>query len=156
MPRAGAVKINSGRGSVGDVQSSMMTEAQFQALNGVDWVLSDGRNVAGSKYATIKGVTTVPDLRGVTLRGKNNGRVDGGQNPDGDLALGTFQSHQNADHGHAFSQGMQNASSGVPGNVLIGGGVGQNVIAAFSSLGNSGGNETRMKNVTVNHFVKIN
>jgi hypothetical protein len=32
------------------------------------WVLCDGRNVAGSRYATVTGQTTVPDLRGAFIR----------------------------------------------------------------------------------------
>ena len=142
--------------AVGSVRQSFLTELQFQAANGTGWVLADGRNVTGSAYATLTGLTTVPDARGVALRGKNNGRADGGQNPDGELALGQYQGDMFASHGHGFSQGMQSASSGVAGNVLIGGGVGNNNTAAFSTLSANGGNESRMKNITVNTFIKIN
>jgi hypothetical protein len=130
---------------VGDMVTSMLTEAQFQSLRSADWVLADGQNVAGSTYAGLV-AATVPDARGQFLRGKNNGRVDGKQNPDGELALGTYQADEFDSHTHD-----------------IGGGFGAS--AAFGTLAGStanatssstGGNETRSKNITVNVFIRIN
>ena len=77
---------------VGAILQSRLTEAQFQAINGTSWVLMDGRSIVGSKLADITGITNLDDARGLILRGKNNGRSDGAQNPDGDLAIGTYQS----------------------------------------------------------------
>ena len=63
---------------VGDIKQSVLTENQFIAELGVvegrKWVLADGRNVAGTRYATLTGNSTVPDLRGAYLRmaGQNN------------------------------------------------------------------------------------
>jgi hypothetical protein len=58
--------------TVGDVKQSILTEAQFIAELGVvegrKWVLADGRNVTGTRYATVTGHSTVPDLRGAFLR----------------------------------------------------------------------------------------
>jgi len=124
----------------------MLTEAQFQSINGPSWVLMDGRSIAGSAYATLTGSGTIPDARGMVLRGKNNGRSDGNENPDGDSALGLYQGDQFRSHTH----------SGVPitpSNVGAGGGA---VVGFNGNTGSSGGNETRMKNITVNHFIKIN
>ena len=140
---------------IGMIASAMLTEAQFQALNGTSWVLIDGRSIAGSDYANATGITTLPDARGMVLRGKNSGgsargvRADGSQNPDGDVALGTFQSDQLGSHVHGIA--VQNG---------LGSGI-QPVGAAGGSVSNwdtgaTGGNETRMKNITVNHFIKIN
>lgn len=160
MARGGATVINQADGSgVGDIRDSMLTEAEFQAQNGAQWVLMDGRNVAGSKYATLKGVSTIPDGRGVILRAKNNGRSDGNQNPDGDSSLGTFQSHQVVGHQHET-----NASGPGGGPGIFGGGAGYGTIGGFVGFGGyqaaltntTGGNETRMRNITVNRFIKIN
>jgi microcystin-dependent protein len=57
---------------VGMIVPSMLTEAQFQALNGASWVLAYGQSIVGSAYATVTGNTTAPDLRGRTLAGKDN------------------------------------------------------------------------------------
>ena len=59
---------------VGSIQTSWLTETQFRAALGLNstedrkWVLADGRNVAGSQFQTITGLTNVPDLRGSYLR----------------------------------------------------------------------------------------
>jgi hypothetical protein len=141
----------SDRNPVGMIVSSMLTLAQFQAINGTSWVLADGSSVTGSLYATTTGVSTIPDLRGVVLRGKNNGLASGQWNPDGDSALGTFQDSNYASHQHGVNTyGGLNIDAGyIKGNT-------NSSAAPTASTNYSGGNETRMKNVTVNHFIKIN
>ena len=78
---------------LGDIKHSILTETQFKAILGpvesLKWTLADGRNVAGSDYATLTGSNTVPDLRGAYLRmaGQNtnaswNGGVLGGWQED--------------------------------------------------------------------------
>ena len=76
------------KGGIGDMVQSMLNESQFILQNGAGWILCNGRNVAGSKYAIETGNSTIPDASGRFLRGKNNGS---GTNPDGDVALGTAQ-----------------------------------------------------------------
>lgn len=150
---------------VGTILHSMLTLTQFQTAIGSlgnGWVLANGQSCVGSTYAAITGFTTVPDMRGRVLRGKNNGATT---NPDGDLALGTLQADQFASHNHRIQQ-----SGGGIGN-------GYATINSYQNTGyynqfrdsnsegqapngiaieSSGGNETRMKNVTVNIFIKIN
>lgn len=150
MARAGATIINSGLGNVGDTKQSMLTELQFQSFHGTGWILADGRDVTGSKYHTVTGVAVVPDMRGVVLRGKNNGRADGSENPDGDLALGAFQNQQTDAHSHSRTNAVV-TGSGVGGN-------GGSWVTGYGTRNTSsvGGNETRMRNVTVNIFIKVN
>ena len=147
-------------GHIGDVKTSMLTEAQFQELHGVTWVLMDGRSVSGSDYETMTGNSAIPDARGQFLRGKNNGRSDGNQDPAGERSLGSFQNDQMQGHRH----------SSVTGNNTIAGGnytVGLNSFGTTSNLvtdpitdGVNGtprtGLETRSKNVAINYFIKIN
>ena len=152
---------------VGDIQQSMLTEAQIQTEYGTGWVLMDGRDVTGSSYATITGNTTLPDARGQFLRGKNNGRVDGQENPDGDSTLGLQQTDKAQGHTHAmaFAYG---------GTIPAGSwGVIQNSSAKSSAAANTSimdvdlfddgvndaprtGKETAPKNITINIFIKIN
>jgi hypothetical protein len=148
----------SDRNPIGMVVSSLLTLAQFQVINGVGWVLADGSNIVGSTYATITGATAVPDLRGMVLRGKNNGRADGKQNPDGDLTLGVYQA--DAFQGHVHT--VPTYSSTGANNVAARGA--NDVLDASTSLPVTDGvngtprtaAETRMRNQTVNHFIKIN
>lgn len=174
---------------VGTIVDSMLTESQFQTEIGnlsapFLWVLADGRNVAGSTYATVTGNTTIPDLRGIFTRGKNNGRSDGNQNPDGDLALGTYtadklasHTHTDAGHGHGVNDPghahVINAgpfgTGGGAGNLLYAddatttrndtsnvAGTGISIQTGFASIQATGGNETAPKTVTINKFIRIN
>lgn len=206
---------------IGVIASAMLTEAQFQALNGASWILADGRSVDGSSYAVMTGQTSVPDLRGMVLRGKNNGRSDGRENPSvvlkGDLTLGSFLINDlDSQFIEDIRIGAKVSGVGLPPNAKV---VAKDVearsvtlnLAAISTQGDvtltfeseyslgefqadrfkshqhedryqdntgeyheqaggwlthqvdqyrqsgaTGGNETRMKNVTVNFFIKIN
>jgi hypothetical protein len=57
---------------IGSIQQTLLTEAQWATALGVDatkWVLADGRDVSGSRWATLTGQSRVPDLRGAFIRG---------------------------------------------------------------------------------------
>lgn len=92
---------------VATVIMSELTEAQFQAeipTTTQEWILSDGRSVAGSSYQTKTGNANVPDRRGIYAVGKNNGRSDGNQDPAGELALGQFSGSASGGHVHQWYQ----------------------------------------------------
>jgi len=63
--------------AIGSIQQSILSLAQFQTLNGTDWVLMDGADITGSALATLTGTTTVPDSTGCFLRnaGGNAGAI---------------------------------------------------------------------------------
>lgn len=117
---------------VGTIMHSMLTEVQFQSQMNTNWVLMDGRSVAGSVYSSLTGSATIPDATGRFLRGK------GANNPDGNLALGTYQSD----------------TSRVVGGIAFDGS--SYPLFGASGSGSAYGNETRPKNITVNIFIKIN
>lgn len=117
-------------GFIGQMINSMLTEAQMQTLYGTGWILSDGRSVAGSLYEAVTGAGNVPDARGAGLRGKNNGRNDGNQDPDGERSLGSYQadtfgSHTHIQNAHTHIQNDHNhsvaATSGNTGGTVIAG-----------------------------------
>ncbi len=159
--------------TVGDVRESLLTQSQFQAVNGPGWVLMDGRDISGSALATLTGQSALPDARGVALRGKQHARSDGGGNPAGDLAVGFSQDDALGAHGHpvvsnphtggsggydqpaAFNQGYPTNGIGVQSWVANSV---QNRVIPYGRLyaSNVGGDETRMRNITVNIFVRIN
>ena len=154
--------VTTDTGRIGQIMSAMLSETQWQAIHGNSWILADGRSVAGSNYATVTGSSVAPDLRGLALRGKNNGRSDGNQNPDGDLALGVFQGDTMGSHTHQTNLNTPGNAGGGPlgssapttyPSVLTGSGE----LTTFRALTSAaGGGETRMRNATVNHFIKIN
>ena len=74
----------------GTIVASMLELERFQKIAGNAWKPADGRKVsAKSKYATLAGNTTLPDLRGMFLRGLNQfdpvkgPRRDKYKDPDG-------------------------------------------------------------------------
>jgi hypothetical protein len=153
---------NSDKNPLGMVVQSILTETQFQAINGTGWIIMDGRSVIGSQLWAITNTNTIPDARGLVLRGKNNGRTDGAQNPDGELFIGTYQADQfkSHDHGGGNHTHSSYAGTGAFNPASAGGG-----LQAFTPVQTGasgaiipleGANETRMRSITVNHFIKIN
>jgi hypothetical protein len=167
---------------VGSVVSSTLSESQYRDSAGAGWVLADGRAVPKSKYAQITGGENIPDLRGLYLRGKNNGREDGKQNPDGELAIGDFQESMLANHGHSVTDPQHqhdapttngtagqrevavNTAGGIDyvdtaGAVRTGPSSTGITIANNSAQVNAGssmvGNETRPRSATINYFIRI-
>lgn len=172
--------MNYSRGlPVGSIVHSMLTEAQFQAETREDWILADGGSVTGSRYNSITGNSTVPDLRGIYLRGKNNSRSDGNEDPAGDLTLGTFEADQNQVHSHGVTDPAHGhsileagASSGSEETIDISvkspgdpAAYRTNNTTPVPFLGtsttgitidNQGTNDARPNSVVVNIFIKIN
>ena len=162
---------------VGSVTASILTESQFQAQTASPapqtWILCDGRDVEGTLFSQVTGLTNVPDMRGLFIRGKNNGRSDGDQNPDGELALGQFSGQRFGAHNHAFndpghSHSMNpdfgdagtNYNSGNNRQAYAASPFGTGAHTATSSTGISiqvqGGNDTAPANLTLNWFIRIN
>lgn len=149
-----AVKIAAGAiptVPVGTILASMLDPSTFVQEVGSGWVLADGRDAAGSAYATLTGNSNIPDLRGMFLRALNVGRpADGLQDPDGagrvagDVQLDTFAIHR---HG-TFDNAASGVTSGGNSNYLTISGT-----SAFTLL--AGGSESRPNNVAVYYYIKI-
>lgn len=90
------------KANVGDLKHSLLTEAQFQAVNGTCWILADGRSITGSLLQTVYGFSNAPDARDTSLRGKQNGRSDGFQDAQGEKALGAHQVGSVQNHNHSW------------------------------------------------------
>ncbi len=137
---------------IGTIAHSMLTESQFQAETSVKWILADGRDVSGSDYSLETGYSNVPDLRGVFLRGKNNGRSDTTGNASGEQAIGTYQSDTNKSHTHFLSSDVI-MNTGGPIEYDEGSELG---IIPRNETSPDGGLEARPRSVTVNVFIRIN
>jgi len=142
---------------VGDVVTSMLDEAAFQAERNSTWVLMGGRSVSGSKYETLTGDSTIPDARGQFLRGLDtSGTVD----PDGaGRTLGDTQADAMQGHKH---QSFGTLGGSIPTGTLGPSQSGSNGSYNTHLPVNDGVNgiprtasETRPKNITINYFIKI-
>lgn len=158
---------------IGMIISSMLTEAQFQALNGTSWVLAYGQNIAGSSYATITGNVTAPDLRGRVLAGKDNmggsaanRLTSGGSGVDG-LTIGasggadthTLSEAQMPAHTHTLT-GTNWMQGSVAGAGTFNDGLSQakNYVTnpPTSSKGSGSAHNNTQPTFVINHFIKIN
>lgn len=175
---------------IGTVIASVLSPEQFEELLGekiiddknnaiptATWVLADGSNVYGSKYADLtKEIINVPNLLGTFLRGMNHS--GNGNDPDKNRTVGDLQRSQVEGHIHSYSRvtdiygkNYNNAGSGwknVPasGEALRHSGEGgdgsnpysigiKNSIDTTVPMGN-GNIETRPINVSVYYYIKIN
>jgi microcystin-dependent protein len=144
-------------GPVGTYRHSDLTLAQFLTQTPGVWVLADGQACTGSLYSQITGKANVPDMRGTVPRMKDNGR---GLNPDGDLALGSYQADMFQDHSHSIyaNTSNENGSTNPFSSGATGEGSGSHAWVTYNMGGAASGNmgpETRAKSTTVNIFFKI-
>lgn len=135
---------------IGSVVASMLTESDFQAQTTNPtperWVLADGRNVAGSAYEALTGNSTIPDLRAVFLRGKDNGRGLFTNLPLGDFQPDTVKLHHHSYSAYEFGGGPHaNATLWGNGGTLF-----------SEDTDNTGDTDGHPKMVTVNFFIRIN
>jgi hypothetical protein len=164
-------QVSSGGGAlpVGSVVYSMLDGVTFstQQPAGQTWILADGRSIAGLNlsYETLTRTVIIPNLLGVFIRGKNNGRNDGNQNPDGDLALGQFtadrfQSHDHGGGSHSHNTSTQNGAAPQFGGLIVripGSGTFDSATSSSGAIINAqGGAETSPKSVTMNPFIRVN
>ena len=87
--------------SIGSIQQSLLSEDQFQALMGKDWVLMDGRDCSGSIYASITGANRVPDASGLFLRMAGGASEDMGIRQGADVSLKGVSVSGAGGHGHS-------------------------------------------------------
>jgi len=141
------------------------------------WVLADGRDVTGSKYAQLVGRNTVPDLRGAFLRmaGQNAGNTawNGGslnawQEDSTARPKTAFTTDASGNHSHSFQRGSNNFSGDIKYtdttfSPINANGGGTTVNVGINGAGNhahtvtgGGDTETRPKNFGINFFIKVN
>ena len=182
-----AVALTGGAGAVGDllmvgdIKQSVLTEPQFKSLldatEQLKWVLADGRDVTGSKYAQLTSKNTVPDLRGAFLRmaGQNAGNTswNGGtlnawQEDSTARPKTAFTTDSSGNHSHSFQRNAGVFSGDTrygdatfsPINAAGGGSAVNNGINGAGNHAHTvtgGGDiETRPKNYGINFFIKVN
>lgn len=146
-------------GAVGDVIASLLPADKFAAQHSNEtWVLADGRDVSGSKYASLTGNPKVPDLRGLFLRGINAGRKDQYADPDGERAPGSVQLDALQDHNHPMNMNPRNDWPTSGGGVTRVPATAEGPLTrnTGSPMGARVADETRGKNAAVYYYVRIN
>ena len=150
---------------VGTVVASLLQPAEFAKevgdpetfdIKGSKWTLADGKSVSGTRWAALRGNAPVPNLCGVFLRGKNNGkRADVKETDLGQFSPDTVGPHEhNVRFYDPSGTGKGGASiwwdGGKPFKVEKDLDFVQGIVTSDSHP------ETSPKNVTVNYFLKIN
>lgn len=152
---------------IGEIITSVLEpDMFFQLYDKDEWMLANGDPIP-SHASTLRELygETVPDLRGVFLRGKNYGIDIARGNPEGDLANGKFQSDALKSHTHPLTNLNMSRDNLGPGRTRD-----ENFNGAeFSSLQGGGRQkpndlfkiepvgelESRPKNVTVSFYIRI-
>lgn len=150
------ITLSKAENKVGDYKWSALSETAFSNEHLGQWMLCDGRSCAGTGYATLTGSTTVPDATtdGTFIRQAKAGRALGSFEAD------DFKSHTHLQNAHShgiqmYAQNVQNGS-GVPQSIAqapLGGVATTNSSTATNQ--NTGGAETRPKNIALNLYVKV-
>jgi microcystin-dependent protein len=153
------VNLQFDTGSIGEIK------AFAGNVDSNHFLAADGSAVSRSRYAELfqkigttygvgDGSTTfnLPDLRGVFLRGLDNGRgLDSGR------ALGSFQADENKSHthGNAIEANYAAATGSISTPTGLTGRAGSAITASTNVLTQpSGGVESRPKNVAVNYGIR--
>lgn len=129
------------------------------------WAPADGRNISASKLTRKTGQATVPDLRGVFLRGLNtfdpfytNKPLNLNQlDPEGDKrSAGDFQNDELKKHSHNLANAGLAFSNGSYTTKAIDNSKNEINLGSVKKIPEFGGKETRPKNVTVYYYIRIN
>ncbi len=141
---------------LGDVVYSVLAPAQFKEQHGDGWRLMDG-----TPFSSEDGLQKMyhpavsPDARGVFVRGMNQGRDAGQGDQDGNRAVGVYQA--DAFKHHAHTVGYPYGANQFQGLFTNGAGTYQVDLGHnTSSTAETGGNETRPRNIALYVYIKVN
>ena len=146
---------------LGDVQYSLLIHSEFVKVHGHGWVLMDGRAIQGSALCERTGLCTLPDARGVFVRGMNVGRKGDTGDPDGDRGVGVYQADALGRHAHELARfpngaGFDNHGNGHPQRLQFEDGQPWNNVVVPLTTTEVGGPETRPRNIALYVYAKIN
>ena len=150
-----AKRLNESLHNIGDIKHSLLTESEFQSLNGTCWKLMQGQNISGSDLAQHTGgrLNNLPDARNRFLRnadGTTSAGLGSAQAQDwkGFYMNNTVRNGSNYTHGPIY---MGKSTNSYIGNLFTGYWAGP--AAAIGMQWD--GSEIRPQNLSVNMFVKI-
>ncbi len=152
---------NKNEGKIGDVKYSVLDPDKFRELNGKGWVLMDGSSMENSGLAAITKEKTMPDARGVFIRGMNLGQTVENGDVDGNRAVGKFQLDSFQGHKHYNQQMIQTGSRDIPNTTDQRRRVEAGAVETAGVHDGGFGvprisKETRPRNITLYTYIKIN
>lgn len=130
------------------------------------WVLADGRDIRISQYGKLSGNAEAPDLRGMFLRGLNEGRKDGKQDLDmrkpGDYQEDALRQHSHKTTVTGEPTGYREQAETPSGIGYTRHPAGRNApyekvsVSVSDVVGANAMAETRPRNTAVYFYIKIN
>jgi hypothetical protein len=172
VANAGTAQKVTCSGAVGDVKYSVLNPTEFAAENGDCWVPMDGRPLSpGDKLRIASGMTSVPNAGGLFIRSQDFANSDNDPDRDSNSPVATiqgdnFKSHNHnitdPGHSHRWLNGTESDDSGSGGSnaeyTRINGIISDVIENSVTNItiNNTGGNETRPKNINLWTYIRIN
>ena len=169
-----AVEINNRTFTIGDIKNSILPLNKFQELHGSCWIqLNQGLDnsnidISNTDLATALNTTSIKSASGRVLRAEGGNSASLGLTQEDALQNHKHRNSNVAEQNGLLSQSITLRFSGsFPSGVLNSQGVfsttSHNNFGQIEDdktggviIGNVDNNETRMKNLTINMFIKIN
>jgi len=122
------------------------------------WVLADGqKDITRSRYGKWLGNTRfTPDLRGMFLRGMNEGRDDGKEDTEKNRAAGDYQQDALKEHGHKTDASNLSWDKQSDVGYRSNNENSARQAGVYEVTGAIAADETRPRNVAVYFYIKIN
>ena len=140
--------------SIGDVKYSVLDPDQFARQNGPGWVLMKGQDIQDSDLFKLTGRKTLPDARGIFIRGMNLGRAQTEGDADGNRDVGIYQFDSFKHHSHVYLYGNDHGRRHT--YMPEGQGDAQPVDSARRDSEEAGDKETRPRNIALYTYIKVN
>ena len=150
---------------IGEIVTSILKKSDFQNLYGPDWELLDGGIVEQvellaylpPELQNTNGKTYLPDARGKFIRMHNNGAIGGEYDSNENRQLGSYQSDTFASHEHDQHERLAGSNCCKEGKAW--GDIFVNPSRQRQKMpfqtGETGGKETRPKNIAMNFFIRV-
>lgn len=151
---------------IGEIVTSILDVEEFERQYGPDWALMDGRELRNKPLIAFlstslknpeTGKTHLPDARGKFLRMNNNNASGEDYDPDDQRSLGSEQSDELKSHSHTQHErrpGSNCCKEGARwGDIFVN--PSNDRIPAPIPTEETGGAETRPKNISINYFIRV-
>lgn len=146
-------------GAVGDVKYSILEPEKFVKENGEGWVLMQGQDIKGTDLWKLTGIETLPDARGVFIRGANIKRKPEEGDPDVNRQIGSYQADSFKKHSHPvgpLNLGWNIEGNGGPHRIETDDGAGSWANYDVKQTAEDvGGDETRPRNINLYTYIKV-
>lgn len=148
---------------LGTVVYSVLDRGTFIQVNGTGWELLDGSetNIDDTDLCLVADFCSLPDARGVFIRGMNLGRAASTGDPDSARAVGSAQSDRFSSHHHRLQDELNEAGHTVHGNgqrarILVEDGQPyENMVWPTLTDDGGGGSETRPRNIALYTYIRV-